>query len=51
MSLYNTELHVVVTTDFNKTIVVPDPKAARQSKGLISLPPGSIDIKQGKIYK
>ena len=44
-----TELHVVVTSDFKKTIRVPDTSGnGGQSQGSVSLSPGSIDSKHGR---
>lgn len=46
-----TDLHGVITTNLNKTLKVPDNLEAGQSQGLFILPPGSIDIKNGKSDK
>jgi len=44
------ELHVVVTSDFKKTIRVPDSSGnGGQSQGSVSLSPGSIDSKHGRL--
>lgn len=44
----STEFHCVIATSVNKTLKVPSTSEAGQSQILFVLPPGSIDLKNGK---